>query len=166
MSKLKHVIALCSIVGIITMSYLLWLHYAPVQSSGGVLCTIGDKVSCLDVNKSAYSSILGIPLSALGLAYFIGVFGFLSLFSLSSRQYSLLVLSSIALLGPSLYLTAIEIFVLGKICLYCELSKLAMFGIVVAAWKLSGVDRPDGNKIFLAVGVALLLAMITYYLQV
>lgn len=166
MDKLRHVIAFCSIVGIVAMSYLLWLHYAPVQTNGGVLCTIGDKVSCLDVNKSVYSSILGIPLSALGLAYFIGVLGLVSLFSLSSRQYSLLVLGSIALLGPSLYLTAIEIFVLSKICLYCELSKLMMFGIIATAWKLSGVDRPDGNKIFLAVGVALLLAMLTYYLQV
>ena len=166
MKTSKHIIAICSIVGLAAMSYLLWLHVAPVQSTGGVLCTIGERVSCLDVNKSVYSTILGVPLSVLGIGYFLAVLFAVSILPLSKRHYAYLALGSIVLLGPSVYLTAIEIFVLGKICLYCELSKVMMIGIVGMAWKMSGDERPDNNAVFMAVASALLLAMITFYLQV
>jgi uncharacterized membrane protein len=148
------------------MSYLLWLHWAPVENSAtSGLCTIGENISCFEVNKSVYSQIFGIPLSLLGLLYFVGVFG-ITWFKLDSRHYALLSLFTIVLLGPSLYLTFIELTVLYKWCLYCEFSKLLMLGIASLAWLQSSESRPSKSELFLSIASALLLAMIIFYIQV
>lgn len=164
--NIQRTISVLALLGIAAMGYLFWLHITPTAAGeGGVLCTVGEHVSCYEVNKSAYSQIFGIPLSLLGLLYFAGVF-IISWLNLSKRQYALLALSTIVLLGPSLYLTYIEAFILEKFCLYCELSKLLMLGIIGLAWKQSGEERPINSELFLSIAGAILLAMIIFYIQV
>lgn len=147
------------------MSYLLSLHYAPVQINDVTgLCTIGDNISCFEVNKSVYSQIFGIPISLLGLLYFVAVF-IACFFKPSPRQLGILSLVTIAFLGPSLYLSVIEATVLLKWCLYCELSKLLMIGIAVLSWIESKDSRPTKGELFLSVATAFLLAMVTFYIH-
>ena len=71
-------IIVASLVGMFTMIYLVYLHYAPVPE-GGSFCDIGEAFSCDVVNKSAYSEILGIPMAVLGVVYF-GIIAVLSIF--------------------------------------------------------------------------------------
>lgn len=160
----QRVIAVLSFFGIVTMSYLLWLHFAPADSVINVLCTVGDKVSCAEVNKSAYSTILGIPMSLLGLMFFLVMFG-LSFARVPDRTAGKLSLLTTAFLGPSLYLTYVEIFILQKICLYCELSKVLMILLAYIWWRKSADERPVGSEIFLTIALALLLAVGTFYIQ-
>lgn len=165
MTKSRTSIFVLSGAGILAMAYLLFLHIAPTVAGDSLFCTVGEHISCLSVNKSAYSIILGIPMSVLGLLYFVFVF-FINGFKLTKKQYGWLALLTIVLLGPSIYLTLIETFVLKVFCLYCEFSKLCMLGIVGFSIKQSQDDRPDNNQIFFASAAALLLAAVTYYLQV
>lgn len=147
------------------MSYLLSLHYAPVQINDVTgLCTIGDNISCFEVNKSVYSQVFGIPISLLGLLYFSAVFIAVFL-KPSPRQLGILSLITIAFLGPSFYLSVIEATVLYKWCLYCELSKFFMICIAVLSWLESRNSRPSKGELFLSVTSALLLAMVTFYIH-
>ena len=66
----KMLMVLCGL-GLAFMGYLAYLHF---KVTDGSICNFGAGVSCEIVNKSIYSEILGVPLSFLGLAYFITIF--------------------------------------------------------------------------------------------
>ena len=47
---------LLSLLGVLITSYLIYVHYKPVEDS---LCSISDKMDCNSVNKSQYSGFFG-----------------------------------------------------------------------------------------------------------
>jgi len=118
-----------SISGIIIMAYLTYLHYAPTSPDGSV-CDIGEGLSCDMVNKSAYSEILGIPVSVFGVLYFTLV-AVLSIWRYNIQTLSFTALFLIVLLGPSFYLSVISKAILKNICIFCETSKVIMVGLVL-----------------------------------
>ncbi|MEY4745244.1 MAG: hypothetical protein RL272_1189 [Candidatus Parcubacteria bacterium] len=121
----KAIVALCA-AGSAFMGYLVYLHF---KTSPGTLCNFGAGFSCEIVNKSVYSELFGIPLSIMGLAYFIGV-GYLAITKHLPHTYrTILALTAFSLVF-SLHLTYVEFFVLGSVCLFCEASKLVMFAIL------------------------------------
>lgn len=107
--------------GIAVTAYLIYQHFKP---AGGSFCNISDFVSCDVVNKSIYSEILGIPVSILGFATYVGLFlGALAMhqkWSVATRKLKLLLMmTAYAGLAFSLYLTAVELFILYAICILC-----------------------------------------------
>ncbi len=119
-------LGLLSVAGVATMAYLVYLHYAYGKES---FCNIGEGLSCELVNQSLYSEIFGIPVSILGVLYFLAVFIF-SVFRFNEKTLKQIAFVTIVFLGPSVYLTLIEIFVLENICVLCEGSKVLMLLII------------------------------------
>lgn len=131
MADRKVAIQLAALAGIAMLGYLLFARYA---GEGPSLCRIGEGLDCDVASKSRYAEFFGIPapiiggipVSVIGIGYFAAVI-FLSRFG--NRFYPhVLVLSALAV-PPALYLSYVQYFVLGSVCLLCELSKVAI-GII------------------------------------
>ncbi len=121
-------IAVCAAAGIAVSSISLYHHYGSSKTS---YCDLGENFNCDIVNRSTYSTVLGVP-DAL-----IGIVGYASLLGLATRCRTrpatpiLLLLASLAGLSFALYLTYIEAFVLSTWCILC-LSSLAMILLITA----------------------------------
>jgi uncharacterized membrane protein len=140
---LTKVVLFLSILGIIIASYLLWLHAKPYDSS---FCNINERFNCDVVNKSAYSAILGIPVSL------IGVLGYISLmlaaiallrrknkrfFTTRTLTTALISLSTAGFLF-SLYLAYVQEFVLGTWCIMCISSGIIIMTIFIISLFIAG----------------------------
>lgn len=122
--------AALALTGLADALYLTVKHL----SGQSVQCTV--TTGCEEVLTSAYASIGGFPLAALGaLAYFM-VFSLatLSLFGYEAARRLLFYLVTLMLL-TSLFLIYVQAFVLGHWCQYCLLSAAvtcSLMGVVVA----------------------------------
>lgn len=152
-----------SLFGIGSMIYLAYLHYAPAHSS---VCNFGQALSCDVVNRSQFADILGIPVSLLGIGFFLGVIG-LTYARLKIHSYHLISLASIFTLIFSGYLSYIEYVYLGTVCVFCEGSKLLMLLILLLS--LRGI-RHRAEKIspswaLTMLGLGALFTIAVGYLQ-
>jgi uncharacterized membrane protein len=97
-----------------------------------LVCPI--RFDCNTVVNSDYSSILGIPVELLGMAYYALVF-FSSAFFLflpdvlPSVVVNIMILVSSSAFLFSAYLIAVQIFILKKGCSWCIVSSLISFSI-------------------------------------
>jgi len=161
-NKLERILLiLFAIAGMVIMGYLISIHYSPEEGS---FCNLGEGLSCDIVNKSAYAKILGIPVSILGFLYFLGVLVF-GIWRYTKPALKNIALLSIIFLGPSLYLTGIEFFVLNNICILCEISKILIVGIILVSLLTL---RPEGftKKSFVsAIILAILLGVFIYLIH-
>lgn len=138
-----------AIAGIAIMAYLVYLHYSPEDSA---FCDLSEKLSCSIVNKSIYSAVLGIPVSIMGLFYFIAVLGAL-IRKYTDNTLKGIAFISIVFLGPSLYFTATEIFFIKSICVFCEASKVVIFSIAFISWFL--VRKKGFNFQYVIAGIVI-----------
>lgn len=160
-SILRALIIIAALVGVGIMSYLLYMHYAPTPE-GGSFCDIAEGFSCDVVNKSAYSEVLGIPMSAFGILYF-ALVAYLSIFRYSPQSLTLIAFLMVALLGPSLYLSGyVSGIVLKNFCIMCESSKALMLLIAILALAAVGGKQFGGKRFALALASAVVLALATY----
>lgn len=157
MRKLLITIAVLSLAGIAVSAYALWQHYAPL---GSAFCNIGETFSCDLVNKSAFSEAFGIPVALIGILGYVGI-GALALAAYTKvspplvegeregvareargreiREFlSVLLITSLLGLAFSLYLTYIEFFVIGAVCILCVISQTLILAITTFSaivWK-------------------------------
>src|ERR1700676_3979229 len=64
MERLMRIIAILAVCGIAVSSLSLQHHYATSKTA---YCEIGETFNCDIVNRSSYSSILGIPVALIGM---------------------------------------------------------------------------------------------------
>ncbi|MDX1608263.1 MAG: vitamin K epoxide reductase family protein, partial [Candidatus Spechtbacterales bacterium] len=154
-------IIVLALLGIAFMGYLSYLHYAPEKQA---FCDLGEELSCSVVNKSRYAKVAGIPFSVSGVLYFIGVL-YLALAKYNDKSLKLILFSAVAFLGPSLYLTAVELFILESLCIFCEGTKVLMIALAGIAWKELGTEKFPLKNIMGALVVAVLLAGIIFLIH-
>ncbi len=122
---------LLAVIGMLVSAYLTYQHFKPV---GGAFCNVNDYVSCDIVNKSIYSEIFHIPVAILGFAayaiIFAAAFGLLKE-KLPSYALELVAFFTGASLGFSIYLTAMEFFVLRAVCIFCVTSQIIILFIFI-----------------------------------
>jgi uncharacterized membrane protein len=101
-------------------------HYA---KSASAFCDLSQKFSCDIVNRSEYSTMLGIPVAGIGVAGY-GVLFVLATFWKSRLETPNRLLGA-ALLGLAfaLYLTYVEAYELMTWCILC-LASLAMISLI------------------------------------
>jgi len=134
-SWLFALIAALAMAGVIVSAVSLQRHYA---KSSTQFCDFSEKFSCDIVNRSEYSSIVGIPVAGIGMAGY----GILLLFSTAwkSRPETPLRLLGAACAGLAfaLYLTYVEGFVLETWCILCliSLTLIALITILAVAIKM------------------------------
>jgi uncharacterized membrane protein len=123
MSKRAVAIALLSFVGMFDALYL-----SLKRNAGPIPCHVTR--GCTDVLTSRYSEIMGIPLSVLGLIFYIFVFS-LAVFEISGVGKTLNRLFWPATLGVAIsaVLVGIQAFALRAYCEYCLLSAILVLSI-------------------------------------
>jgi uncharacterized membrane protein len=130
--------ALLALVGLLVATYL-WLYKLGVL--GELRCGTG---SCEVVQASPYAALLGIPVAFYGVAGYAALFvislgGLQPSFAADRRVAVLLAALATTGFAFTLYLTAIELFVLHAICRWCVASAVIMTAIWAIA--VTGVRR-------------------------
>ena len=128
-------IVLLALVGLFVALYLLLYS---LGFYGQLLCGAG---SCDTVQTSKYARFLGQPVSLWGTLWYVSVLGlaFLALGPLADRPspgrsvVRLLALFASAGLLFSIYLTAVELFVIHAICMWCVISAVLTLLIFIFA---------------------------------
>jgi vitamin-K-epoxide reductase (warfarin-sensitive) len=119
-------IAIFALAGVVISAISLQRHYA---KSASQFCDLGEKFNCDIVNRSEYSTLMGIPVSAIGIVGY-GLLLFLATVHRTRIETPLwLLLASLAGLAFALYLTYVEAYVLDTWCILC-LSSLAMITMI------------------------------------
>lgn len=131
-TRLRRGLTPCLILAVF-ISLILIYHHVELRAGlpGPPLCNISG-FDCEAVAKSGYSEVFGVPVAAIGLAFYILMFGVLYLpNSDPKKRCSLLALLSAFSLLPTFALAGISIFIIGKLCLYCVLLDAVNVGLFV-----------------------------------
>jgi uncharacterized membrane protein len=123
-------IAVLAAAGIVVSAVSLQRHYA---KSATAFCEVGEKFNCDIVNRSEYSSVMGIPVAGIGIAGYGVLLALATVYRSRAETPLRLLAAAVAGFGFALWLTYVEGFVLGTWCILC-LSSLGMIaGIAVLA---------------------------------
>ncbi|HEY1265097.1 MAG TPA: vitamin K epoxide reductase family protein [Terriglobales bacterium] len=130
-SRLYNAVSIVGVAGVTVSSVSLYHHYGSSQSS---FCDFGGSFNCDMVNRSIYSTVLGVPVALIGILGYALIFGLAS-FQRGKPETAKMLLAACAVgLGFALYLTYVEAFVLTVWCILC----LSSLGLILAGTVLSG----------------------------
>jgi uncharacterized membrane protein len=134
-------IAVLALAGIVVSSVSLHHHYGSSQTS---YCDFGASFNCDIVNRSIYSTVLGVPDALIGILGYGLLLALATLYRTKAETPFMLLLASTAGLGFALYLTYIEKFLLATWCILC-LSSLALIVLITAlsAFLVAAICRRD-----------------------
>jgi len=120
------VIAVLAVAGIAVSSVSLYHHYGTSKTN---YCDFAENFNCDIVNRSTYSTVLGIPDALIGILGYTALLALATLYRRKAETPGILLIASLAGLGFALYLTYIEAFVLATWCILC-LSSLTMISLI------------------------------------
>src|SRR5579863_290624 len=126
--RVFQLIAVLALAGVIVSSISLQHHYGTSQTS---YCDFGTSFNCDIVNRSVYSTVLGVPDALLGILGYGFLFVVATFYRTKAEARLVLLAASTAGLGFALYLTYIEKFVLATWCILC-LSSLTLILLITA----------------------------------
>jgi uncharacterized membrane protein len=130
--RLPLVMAGLGALGLAVALYLTSVHYSNVP-----LVCLGT-TGCEEVNRSIYSEVAGVSVALLGAGAYAVVLAALwaERRAVLKRQEALLVQFGVALAGAlyTLYLTYVELFVLGAVCIWCVISALTITTLAALAF--------------------------------
>jgi uncharacterized membrane protein len=132
-----------AIAGLGVSVYLTIAHYTTAVS---LACPNTGAINCEKVTTSPESSVFGIPVAVLGLAFYLFLVAIMTPWAWRSgrREVALARLLSLVVgIGFVLYLVYAEVFQIGNICLWCTsvhvitLVLFALTAISAAIWGLA-----------------------------
>ena len=127
---------LAALIALVGLFVALYLTLYKVGVIGELACSIG---SCEAVQTSRWSTFLGLPVAAWGLAFYASVL-VIALTGLMERYEDSrpLALGMLALTAWgalfSLWLTYLELFVIRAICQWCVISAVLAVGLTVVSY--------------------------------
>jgi len=124
--------AVLAMAGVVLSAVSLQRHYA---KSASAFCDFGEKFNCDVVNRSEYSSVMGIPVAGIGIAGYVWLLALATLYRTRAETPLRLLVVALAGLGFALYLTYIEGAVLVTWCILC----LSSLGLIAMITVLAGV---------------------------
>ncbi len=133
MRKIAVIFVILSALGFIDAAYLTIVHY----QDASVVCLLIN--TCDLVLQSSYATIGPIPVSLLGVIYYLGIL-VLSLISFAKKNerifFATALLTTLGLLA-SLWFLYIQLFIVHSLCFYCLFSAfdsivLFILGIIFA----------------------------------
>lgn len=107
-----------ALAGAAIAGYLTWVHY----DETALVCVAGG--GCETVQKSAYAAIAGVPVALLGLLSYATIVG-LVVWDTPSARLSAATIAFVGLLF-SLYLLAVQLFVIDAVCAWCIANDLVV----------------------------------------
>jgi vitamin-K-epoxide reductase (warfarin-sensitive) len=123
-------IAILALAGVIVSAVSLQRHYA---KSATQFCDFSEKFSCDIVNRSEYSTLVGIPVAGIGIAGYAALFAFSTLWKSRVETPNRLLGAALGGLAFALYLTYVEAYKLETWCILCLISLLLISLISVLA---------------------------------
>lgn len=120
-----------SIIGVAISTYLTIAHY---RGTSFLACPDTGLVNCATVTTSAQSRFLGMPVSDLGLAFFLGMVVLNSPWTWRRPERWIAQLRALGLLsgmGFVLWLVAAELLIIDHICLWCTGVHVVTFALLV-----------------------------------
>jgi uncharacterized membrane protein len=120
--RLMNLVAILAVCGIAVSSVSLQHHFATSKTA---YCDIGETFNCDIVNRSQYSSLLGIPVALIGMLGYAALAGLATVYRERPETPAMLFGAASVGLGFAVYLTYVEARVLGVWCILC-LSSLAL----------------------------------------
>ncbi|MFN7951838.1 MAG: thioredoxin domain-containing protein [bacterium] len=136
-----------AVIGLGLASYLTFRHFAAAHG-GRSVCSLNLKLNCDVVNTSEYAELVGIPISALGAAFYLAILG-LSAFSLAARPslvpslLSHLTVFATGSVAYSVFLAGVSHFVIRHWCLFCIGLYAVNVGLLVTAAVGAGIPIAD-----------------------
>jgi uncharacterized membrane protein len=134
--SLKIAIIIIGLIGLLDSSYLTYSYF----KANPINCFTEVKQvnSCQVVADSIYSTVLGVPISLLGMCFYLVVIGIGAISQ--KRDFTfllnlLLPFSALAVLF-SLRLTYLQVYVIGYICYYCLISAALSLVLLGISWKI------------------------------
>lgn len=134
-----NLVSMLAICGVGFSAVSLQRHYATSETR---YCDIGETFNCDLVNRSPYSSIVGVPVALMGMLGYALLAGLATIYRSRRNTPALLFWSAAAGLLFVLYLTYIEGWVLGVWCILC----LCSLCLIAAITMISGFLLHDFRK--------------------
>lgn len=132
--RLYFAIAIVAVLGIAVSSFSLYHHFGKSETS---FCQFGESFNCDLVNRSRYSTVLGVPVALVGILGYLLILLLANLYRDKAETPLLLVAACSAGFGFSLYLTYVEGFVLNAWCILCLTSLTLIFSETALALLLA-----------------------------
>jgi uncharacterized membrane protein len=134
----KYTLLTLAVIGILISAYLF---YAKLTDNP-LVC--GASLDCNTVQKSEYSTLLGIPLGFWGMFYYFMLF---TAFYVATT-IKIKVFRTVWLIWGllfSLYLTALEAFVIEAYCIWClaSFANIVLLNLIYFLWKDETTRRPS-----------------------
>jgi protein-disulfide isomerase/uncharacterized membrane protein len=146
-----------STAGIAISAYLTGIHLAFLRTGLPSACNINDTLNCDAVNNSAWSELLGVPVSHLGMIFFFAVL-ITALMArrggrLAERAHAWLLLAALGATLFSAYLAYVALFRVHALCLFClglDAVTVAVLGVLLpgglAALRSFGAGLPQDER--------------------
>jgi len=128
MRRVFQLIAILALGGVVVSSVSLRHHYGTTETT---YCEFGTSFNCDIVNRSVYSTVLGVPDALIGILGYGLLLALATFYRTKAETPYMLLIASTAGLGFALYLTYIEKFVLATGCILCLSSLTLIFLITV-----------------------------------
>jgi len=119
-------IAVLAVAGVTVSAVSLERHYA---KSATAFCDFSQRFSCDVVNRSEYSSLMGIPVAGIGVVGYAVLFVLATFWKSRVETPNRLLAAALGGLAFALYLTYIEAYVLTTWCILCLIS-LALISMI------------------------------------
>lgn len=133
-NRLFLAIAMLAIAGAAVSAVSLQRHYA---KSATAFCELGEKFNCDIVNRSEYSSVMGIPVAGVGIVGYGVLLALATVYRSRTGTPMRLLAAALAGLAFALYLTYVEGYVLETWCILC----LSSLGLIAGITVLAGVVK-------------------------
>ncbi len=133
-NRLFLAIAILAVAGAAVSAVSLQRHYA---KSATAFCELGQKFNCDIVNRSEYSSVMGIPVAGFGVVGYAVLLALATVYRSRAETPLRLLVAALAGLAFALYLTYVEGYVLETWCILC----LSSLGIIAGITILAGVVK-------------------------
>ncbi|MFZ0762208.1 MAG: vitamin K epoxide reductase family protein [Candidatus Sulfotelmatobacter sp.] len=127
-------IAFLGLAGMAVSGVALQRHYA---KSATAFCDFAERFSCDVVNRSEYSSVMGISVAGIGVVGYGILLALATVYRSRVETPMRLLAAAVAGLGFALYLTYVEGYVLETWCILC----LSSLGLIAAITILAGAVR-------------------------
>lgn len=137
-SRIFSVIAVLALAGMAVSSVSLYHHYGTSKTN---YCDFGENFNCDIVNRSTYSTVLGVPDALIGILGYAALLALATLYRRKVETPVMLLIASVAGLGFALYLTYVEAFILATWCILCLSSLTVIFLIAVLSTYLAASMR-------------------------
>jgi uncharacterized membrane protein len=126
--RLAMMIAILASAGIAVSAVSLHHH---LSESKGSFCDLSQTFNCDLVNRSSYSSFLGVPVALIGVLGYLLIFALATLYRQKAETPFMLLITSAGGNAFALYLTYLEGYVIHAWCILCLSSLVLICGITL-----------------------------------